>query len=619
MKVRRFVACFVVAWSSLVVQADDDPRSVPTQCTAGVDYELSLADLIAQNQHKAPDYTAARENAADCIKRYPAYAPAYAKSGQLHVRFGEWDAAIADYSKAIEVDPKDASSYRERAYGHLMKGETGEGLADANKAIELDPKDVMALSTRGDLYRRKADFQHAVADYTNAIQIASEDGLGVLESGSAHFGRGLIMMILERWPLAIDDFTKIIDFKFGDLSSAYESRAKSYEGAGKTDLAIADWDWFLAKHPRDTDALGRRAALHAKKGDTAKAVADYRALLEIDPKNEKASEAVARLAPSSAADFLKIANDKGRDNKWDEAMHAYDEAIRLDPANAEAYSGRGAAHNNRNEQDLAIADYSKAISLDPKKLKAYNGRASMYAAKGQKELALADYSFTIEHASAEENKVEAIMAYTGRGDIESGQQKTDAAMADYEKAIAIAATDSLYNYVFGPEPYIGRGRLYVAAGKLDLARADFKKALELNGKHSVAKAELEKLDPPQPAAPQTAEDFLRVAMEAGRKSDGPGAIAALQKCIELKRDFLPCHVFLGNVYTATDQFPQALTEYRLSIEIDPNHPAPYMGRGIMYAKQGRKDEAVQDLRTVLKLKPDFAEAKQALQMLGVQP
>ena len=138
-------------------------------------------------------------------------------------------------------------------------------------------------------------------------------------------------------------------------------------------------------------------------------------------------------------------------------------------------------------------------------------------------------------------------------------------------------------------------------------------------------AELAKLQPQAAAAtqaaptPQTAEEWLRFAIGQGRNNDADGAIASLTKCIELKAELMPCWVFRGNARAMKGLYDAASTDYARAIELDPNHPGPYTGRGIMFAKQGKRDEAIRDLRTALRLKPDFGDAQRALKMLGAEP
>ena len=68
-------------------------------------------------------------------------------------QIGKTDKAIADYSKAIEIDPKYAEAYCNRgvAYGKIEQWD--KAIADFNKAIEIDPNYYQALTNRDVTYQ----------------------------------------------------------------------------------------------------------------------------------------------------------------------------------------------------------------------------------------------------------------------------------------------------------------------------------------------------------------------------------------------------------------------------------------------------------------------------------
>lgn len=617
---------FVPAAGSLLAQGAPQTRE---QCVAGVDLEISLENLAAEREGRAPNDAKALQVASGCIEKHAAFGPAWVKRGDVRTFGGDWDGAIADYTKALELDPKNDAAYRDRAFAHLKKDNYPAAIADYDKALALDAKDILAVIGRGDVHRVKGDGPRALADYNLAIRLAKDDAFGEVYVSGAYFGRARLFLGLGRWDEAVTDLTKVIEDGYASTLSAYELRALIYGFQKKSALALADYDAILEMQPGHAEALERRGAIYLESGDRAKATADFQALLATDPTSEKAIEALSTLAPRSAGDYLKVARTKANAQQWDEAIRAYDDALRVEPGNAEAYAGRASAHSNKGDQERAHADYAKAIQLDPKAAGAYGGRAYLYESQGDHARAIADYSRSIEVASAAD-KITVILAYTYRADIYSRQNQTEAALADYDQAIAVAATDSMWNYVLGPDAYLGRGKLHAAAGKKDLARADFRKALELNPKHDAVQAELAKLDPPPapvaaPAAaqsaatPQTHEEWFRQALSQGRRNDAEGALASLTKCLELQPKALPCLVLRGNVLAMKGEYDAASADYRKAMETDPNHPAAYAGRGIMLAKQGKRDEAIRELRTALRLKPDFADAQRALKMLGETP
>jgi Tfp pilus assembly protein PilF len=59
---------------------------------------------------------------------------------------------------------------------------------------------------------------------------------------------------------------------------------------------------------------------------------------------------------------------------------------------------------------------------------------------------------------------------------------------------------------------------------------------------------------------------------------------------------------------------QAETEWKMCIQIDPKYPFPYYNLGKMYKDKGNLDTAIENFETATRLKPDFAEAQEALGM-----
>ena len=97
-----------------------------------------------------------------------------------------------------------------------------------------------------------------------------------------------------------------------------------------------------------------------------------------------------------------------RQERYNEAITHYTEAIELNPDLAEAYNNRGNAYRNTSDFDAAIADYNKAIELNPDLAEAYNNRGVAYRNTSDFDAAIADYNkaieLTPEDASAYNNR-----------------------------------------------------------------------------------------------------------------------------------------------------------------------------------------------------------------------
>lgn len=64
-----------------------------------------------------------------------------------------------------------ATFYRARANSHIVKAEYELAVADYDKAIELSPKESMAYFNRGDSYEKMGNFQKAIDDYQKAVEL----------------------------------------------------------------------------------------------------------------------------------------------------------------------------------------------------------------------------------------------------------------------------------------------------------------------------------------------------------------------------------------------------------------------------------------------------------------
>ena len=69
----------------------------------------------------------------------PDYAIAYNNRGTVYRIISEYDLAIDDCNKAIELDPDYAEPYSNRGAAYREKGEKDHAIADYDRAIELKP------------------------------------------------------------------------------------------------------------------------------------------------------------------------------------------------------------------------------------------------------------------------------------------------------------------------------------------------------------------------------------------------------------------------------------------------------------------------------------------------
>ncbi len=95
------------------------------------------------------------------------------------------------------------------------------------------------------------------------------------------------------------------------------------------------------------------------------------------------------------------------ENRWNDAMDAYDAAVSLQPDNALNYSERGLAYLRSGQDTLAVNDFDKALSLDPRMIYALYGRGISELRTGQTDAGNAD----LQTARAAEKDIDRLFRF----------------------------------------------------------------------------------------------------------------------------------------------------------------------------------------------------------------
>lgn len=178
-------------------------------------------------------------------------------NGYAKFNRGNWDDAIADYTKAIESDPNDTDAILGRGAAKRAKGDLDGAIADYSSVIKSKPDNVDAYVGRGDAKYSKRDWDDAIADFTKSIEIKPNDVDAYIRRGSAKFGKG-------DWSGASADYNKAIELNPDD-AYAYDERSYLNYTKGDFNNAMADYNKAIALDPDDAYAIKGRDYLMTKK------------------------------------------------------------------------------------------------------------------------------------------------------------------------------------------------------------------------------------------------------------------------------------------------------------------------------------------------------------------
>jgi tetratricopeptide (TPR) repeat protein len=84
---------------------------------------------------------------------------------------GDFDHALQDYDKSIQLDPHAAHHYNNRGVIYRIKGDLVRAVEEYGKAIVLKPDYIAAYYNRALAYRDMGQLNNALADFNSALQV----------------------------------------------------------------------------------------------------------------------------------------------------------------------------------------------------------------------------------------------------------------------------------------------------------------------------------------------------------------------------------------------------------------------------------------------------------------
>ncbi len=93
----------------------------------------------------------------------------------VHAAIEQFDKAVADYTKVIELDPKAAGAYQRRGEVNFKAGRIKESIADFDKYLEFNPEAVPHHWQRGLSYYYSGEFDKGVKQFDVHKTVNPED------------------------------------------------------------------------------------------------------------------------------------------------------------------------------------------------------------------------------------------------------------------------------------------------------------------------------------------------------------------------------------------------------------------------------------------------------------
>lgn len=428
-------------------------------------------------------------------------------SGWALFKKGEFDLAIEEFNKAIEIKPNYAEAFNNLGQAYDKKADFERTIKNFKKAIERKPDFVEAFNNRGLVYFRKDDMAHAIEDFDKAIKFKPN-------YAEAYNNRGLVYYVKHNFERAIEDFSKAIEVK-PDYAEAYNNRALAYGAIQDFEQASKDHQKSIALGLEDKviiavaqfDGPKEYRVTETVLKSLEEALGDYSDVeimpLDLVIKENEGSETAKKeglkknativiwgwyekgdkIVPVSM-DFEVLKNSrifpelgkeaKGSIRKFNIAM-VKSFLLQEDLANEISYLSLffvGANRAQVGDWGGAVTRFTAALSQTTENVAALS-KEIIYLYRGQAYFSKGDFASAIQdYTQALGFDAENVEAYYYRGVAYMKKKDFASAIRDYTKALELDPKMV--------EVYYYRGVSYAKKGMKDKAIADFKQVLQLD-------------------------------------------------------------------------------------------------------------------------------------------
>jgi len=187
------------------------------------------------------EYNLAIQDFSKVIQLAPEYSGSYLARGFSYYCLGDYANAIVDLTNYIRLDPRSPKGYEYRGWSQYYQQNFLGALSDFNKQIAIEPHSAVAYYNRGSAKSELNDQNGGIADYNKAIELDPAFSMAYNNIAWAKFN-------LQKYAEALIDANKAIDLDNQNYV-AYDTRAEIKFNLNDYKGCISDCDLALEINP----------------------------------------------------------------------------------------------------------------------------------------------------------------------------------------------------------------------------------------------------------------------------------------------------------------------------------------------------------------------------------
>lgn len=489
----------------------------------------------------------------------------------------EYERADSSLDVMIKHWPKESDNY-------VLKAQAALGLKDSVRAEEWVGRALEQNAYDGKAWSMKSMFQAEKGQYADAESSLDKAILQIPRMAGLYINRALARYNQDNLRGAMSDYDAAIDLEPGNYL-AHFNRALLRANVGEDNLAIEDFNFVLDVEPDNTIALYNRALLLDNVGDYNGAIRDISAVIKDYPDFWDGYRKRASI-------LRKVGDVYGAERDEFRIMKAQMSAA------AGTYKSSG---KTRKKSERNIEDYNKLVEEDT--VEADNEYASEYRGRVQNKhtelradhiYVLTYYrqtsevklytAFSVELEGLNDSHVLPMKLYLTDNEAGLAEKQSE------EHLVSIGMlTDSLESKPKDKVLLMRRALDYYHVRDFENAVADMNAYIQSNGEDMIALM----------LRAQSRYAQLRVQGNTLSASDlRLGYLMVMQDYLRAS-EIQPKSAYqfynIGCLKVQLSDYPGAVSAFSTALEIEPQFPDAYFGRGVALILDGKTAEGLSDL------------------------
>lgn len=280
------------------------------------------------------------------FQRHPdlkAYADKFIFRGNQMEDQGNFEEALENYRKAIQVNPDYPRAYLNIGNAFLALDLTEEAMTNYQKSIALDPNYAFAHYNLGNAYQKIEHLEDAVSCYHRALSCNKDFPEALVAIGTTYEKLNQTEQAILQYETAL----KINPY----LLEASVLLGDAYRKFGLLPRAVSCYRDALLLKPNRVDLHFNLGVTFLELGNYDEAILQFKKTLD--------------LKSDHFAAIFKLGITFSNQCKFDEAQNYFQNLIDMKPDFSPAYREIGNIFFDKGQRELAIQAYQKAIDIDP--------------------------------------------------------------------------------------------------------------------------------------------------------------------------------------------------------------------------------------------------------------